>query len=69
MPLDGQNRIAVAGDYQDIDALAVDRAVGARVGGGQNLTEADLRHHTPVEVRRAFFNCPFGGVQNVSLRP
>jgi hypothetical protein len=30
----GGNRIAKAGDDEEIDALAVDRAVGPRIGGG-----------------------------------
>ena len=36
--LNGRNRIATAGDYEEVDALAVDRAVGPRIGGGENLT-------------------------------
>ena len=36
--LNGRNRIATAGDYEEVDALAVDRAVGLRIGGRENLT-------------------------------
>jgi hypothetical protein len=35
--LNGHNRIATAADYEEVDALAVDRAVGPRIGGGENL--------------------------------
>ena len=66
MVLNGRNRIATAGDYEEVNALAVDRAVGPRIGAGENLTQAYLRHNTPVEVRRSV-DCPFGGVQDLSL--
>jgi hypothetical protein len=36
--LNGRNRIATAGDYEEVDALAVDCAVGPRIGGGEHLT-------------------------------
>jgi hypothetical protein len=36
--LDGRNRIATAGHYEKINALAVDRALGPRIGGRENLT-------------------------------
>ena len=65
--LNGYNRVAVRETMRRIHALAVDCAVGPRIGGGKNLTQAYSRHHTPLEVRSV--DCPFGGVQNVSLRP
>jgi len=34
--------------------------------GGEDLTQAYLRHHSHL---RSAVDCPFGGVQNVSLRP
>ena len=45
--LNGRNRIATAGDYEEIDALAVDRAVGPRIGEERTspkLTCAITRH-------------------------
>jgi len=36
--LNGYNRVAASGDYEEVNALAVDRAVGPRIGGGEDLT-------------------------------
>jgi hypothetical protein len=49
--LDGVSGAAVAVDEEEVDALAVDAAVGLRVVQGDEFADADLRHDLPRGLR------------------
>lgn len=52
MVLDRVAGAAVAVDEEEVDALAVDAAIGVRVVRGDELANRDLRHHLPSGVAR-----------------
>ena len=47
LELDRRQRLAVAGDYQQVDPFAVDGGVSLAVTARYDLAQTDLRHDPP----------------------